>query len=97
MKREDCYKVLVLLQTAYSRFYANNEKSELKDAVNPWANMFREESAETVALAIKFLIANNTFPPSIVEIKQCIARSLIKDKIDKNQVWQLVRRALANS
>lgn len=97
MTREDCYKILVLLQAAYPRFYANKEKSELKNAVNLWAAMFREESAETVALAVKFLIANNTFPPSIAEIKQCIVRSQTKDKMDEIQAWQLVRRALANS
>lgn len=97
MTREDCYKILVLLQTAYPRFYANKEKSELKNAVNLWADMFRKESAETVALAVKFLIANNTFPPSIAEIKQCIARSQTKDKLDEIQARQLVRKTLANS
>lgn len=97
MTREDCYKILVLLQTAYPRFYANKEKSELKNAVNLWADMFHEDSAETVALAVKFLIANNTFPPSIAEIKQCIVQSQTKDKMDENQAWQRVKRALANS
>lgn len=97
MTREDCYTILVLLQTAYPRFYANKDKSELKNAVNLWADMFFEESVETVALAVKFLIANNTFPPSIAEIKQCIAKSRQKDKPDANQAWQRVKRALANS
>lgn len=97
MAREDCYKILVLLQTAYPRFYANKEKSELKNAVNLWADMFHEDSAETVALAVKFLIANNTFPPSIAEIKQCIVRSQTKDKMDESQAWQRVKRALSNS
>ena len=97
MTRENCYDILVLLQTAYPRLYANKDKSELKNAVNLWADMFFEESVETVALAVKFLIANNTFPPSIAEIKQCIAKSKMKDKLDENQAWQRVKQALSNS
>lgn len=71
-------------------FMRIKKKSELKNAVNLWTDMFREEPAESVALAVNFLIANNTFPLSI-------ARSQTKAKIGETQTWRLVRRALSKS
>lgn len=97
MTKESCCQILSLLQFSYPKYYANFTKESLKDTVNVWAVMFADEDDEEVLTAVKFLINNSKFPPSIAEIKEQIVKRKMKDIPDENMAWMMVKRALMNS
>ena len=71
--KSECKNILALIQTAYPRFYVNSTRQDLINAINLWHEMFKENKFDDVIDAVKSLIAEKLFPPTISEIKQKIA------------------------
>ena len=89
--------ILELITIAHPRFYANQSNEEKQRAIELWASMFSEESVEEVAAAVKLLITNSTYPPSIAEIKNAVLKVRGDTEIDEHEAWRIVIKALDDS
>lgn len=99
MTRQDTILILSILRTAYPRFYANTAGQDVQDAIDLWASLFVDESAEAVTLGVKAFIASDEkgFPPVPGQIR-AILRMLAAEEYDSElKAWGMVRKALKNS
>lgn len=71
MKRQEVGIIMDILRAAYPRYYFGLSQTELKDAINLWAEMFAGDDVALVAAAVKSWIEADEkgFPPSIGQIK----------------------------
>jgi hypothetical protein len=62
---------MAILKIAYPAFYHRQTDDDIKLAISLWAEMFADDAAGDVAVAVKSRIANDAgpFPPSIGAIK----------------------------
>lgn len=92
-------KLMAVLETAYPMFYAKKTQQEREDAIRLWAEMFAEEPAEVVAMAVKALIKSrvSTFPPGIGEITEKIHQITQPEQMTELEAWSLVAKAVSNS
>ena len=97
MTKKETTAIMDLITTAYPRFYANQSKEEKQHAIALWASMFSQESVEEVVAAVKLLIANNTFPPVIAEVKEAVLRVRRDTEMDEHEAWEIVKKALEES
>ena len=99
MNRIDTIKLMTVLQTAYPQFYAKKSNEEMNDAINLYMDMFQDEPAELVAMAVKALIKTrtSTWPPSIGEINEKIMQITQPDEMTEQEAWACVAKALRNS
>ena len=70
MVKEDVIRMLGLLKTAYPNYYKGITKQEAEDTILLYCDMFRECDSRIVIVAIKELINNLKFPPTIADIKE---------------------------
>lgn len=83
MTREEAIKILAVLKAAYPNSYKGLTKDEANGIVSVWATQFVNIPYIVVSLAVNKIISNNTFPPSISEVKDkiqtlyCEARSML--------------------
>lgn len=89
MDKSECKNILALIQTAYPRFYVNSTRQDLINAINLWHEMFGKDKFDDVIDAIKSLIAENLFPPTISEVKQKIVDREMDKKYELFTAWQL--------
>jgi hypothetical protein len=99
MERIDVIKLMTVLQTAYPQFYAKKTKEELNDAVNLYMDIFEDEPADIVGIAVKALIKTrvSNWPPSIGEINEKIMQITQPEAMTELEAWGFVARALRNS
>lgn len=99
MNRIDTIKLMAVLQTAYPQFYAKKTNEEMNDAINLYMDMFEDEPAELVGMAVKALIKTrtSTWPPSIGEINETIMKIAHPEEMTEQEAWQCVAVALRNS
>lgn len=69
MTRDETVKVLSILKVAYPNFYKGLSKQEASAVVNLWSMQFKNIPYDIVVIAVNKIIATNTFPPAIAEIK----------------------------
>lgn len=69
MTKDETLKVLSILKVAYPNFYKGLSKQEANAVVSLWTMQFSNVPYDIVLIAINKLIATNTFPPAIAEIK----------------------------
>lgn len=98
MDRLETADILSVLKAAYPQFYNGLNRTEANKIVDLWAEMFRDEPAAVVAVAVKSMIASrtNTFPPNIGEVKAQIVKMQTPDEMTEQEAWALVARAIAN-
>ena len=72
MTREETIKILAILKAAYPASYKGMTKQEATGTIAVWAAQFAGTPATVVMIAIQKLIATNTFPPTISEVKSKI-------------------------
>lgn len=99
MNQIETLKLMTVLQTAYPQFYAKKSKEEMDDAVGLYMDMFEDEPAELVAMAVKALIKTraSSWPPSIGEINDKIMQITQPEEMTEQEAWALVSKALRNS
>lgn len=95
MNKEQVIKLLMLLQTAYPRFYVNQTKDELAGAVDLWHDMFKNENANLVFAATKELLGSLKFPPAIADIKEKMY-DLTNNEVDNVDLWNELDKAVRN-
>ena len=74
MNREETLAVMSVLKAAYPSYYKGMTRREAEQVVGLWQELFRDDQAQAVALAVKRYIAQDSkgFPPHIGAIKQAV-------------------------
>ena len=98
MTRDDTLDLLSVLKAAYPTFYRDMTRKDADHVVDLWFEMFKDEPAELVALAVKAHIATDKkgFPPHIGAIKDAIVKIQRPDEMTELEAWGLVQKALRN-
>ena len=98
MTRDETIDLLSVLKAAYPNFYRDMTRKDADHVVALWTDMFKEEPAELVALAVKAHIATDKkgFPPHIGAIKDAIVKIRQPDEMTELEAWGLVQKALRN-
>ncbi len=96
MNREETLAIMSVLKAAYPAYYKGLNRNDAESVVNLWTEMFCEESAQVVAVAVKAHIAsdNKGFPPHIGAIKDAIAKLKQPDQMTALEAWEHVRHAM---
>ena len=99
MTRTETLAIMSVLKAAYPNFYKDMKRDEAEGIVGLWTDMFKDDPAEVVAMAVKAHIANDAkgFPPHIGAIKDAIVKLKTSDELTEQEAWELVRRACSNS
>lgn len=97
MTKEETLKIMSVLKTAYPRYYVNQTKDELVNAVNLWSMMLEEYEYDVVSGAVKAIIATAKFPPTIAEVIERIGKITSPEELDASDAWLLVKKAIRNS
>lgn len=98
MTREETLAIMSVLRAAYPTYYRDMTRHEAESVVALWEEMFRDDTAEVVALAVKAHIANDKkgFPPHIGAIKEAIVKITTPEQMTEAEAWSLVIRAISN-
>lgn len=98
MTRDETIDLLSVLKAAYPNFYRDMTRKDADHVVALWTDMFKDEPAELVALAVKAHIATDKkgFPPHIGAIKDAIVKIRQPEEMTEIEAWGLVQKALRN-
>ena len=92
MTREETIKVIGIITTAYPNFDKFRDEKHIRSMVAIWADMFSEDDAGLVALAVKEHISTSKWPPSIAEIREIMTRIAHPDIIPPDEAWEVVSK-----
>lgn len=98
MNRADVLRIMGVLKAAYPAYYRDMGAKEANSIVALWEEMFREDEAQVVALAVKTHIANDKkgFPPHIGAIKEAIVKLTTPEEMTEAEAWAWVSKAVSN-
>lgn len=87
---------MAVLRGAYPNYYKGASQKDLLAVVALWQEMFENDDYETVAHAVKRLIAldEKGFPPVIGQIKEQMDKLIASNRLSANDAWILARRAV---
>jgi hypothetical protein len=88
-------KIMDILKTAYPRYYINSTKEEVINAINLWCEMFNDVELQTLAVAVKAVIANSEYPPTIADVRKQIY-SLCSNDITAMEAWKEAYEMISN-
>lgn len=99
MTFDETLAIMSVLKAAYPNYYRDMKRSEAESIVSLWAEMFKDESADLVAVAVKAHIANDKkgFPPHIGAIKDAITKITQPNEMTEMEAWGLVQKACRNA
>ncbi len=98
MTRDETLKIMSVLKATYPSFYKDMTRRDAEGVVALWADMFAEDSYNTVAAAVRAFIASDIkgYPPVVGQIKQRVAEiasrtaalpSAVQQVCDKKTAW----------
>lgn len=98
MTQGETLKIMAVLQATYPNFYRDMTRQNAESVVALWADMFAEDSYNTVAAAVKAFIASDSkgFPPVVGQVKQRVAElasakaalpGVVQQVCDKKTAW----------
>lgn len=98
MTYEETLAIMGVLKAAYPNFYKDMKRSEAEGIVSLWTEMFKDEPAQLVGLAVKAHIASDAkgFPPHIGAIKDAIVKLKAPKEMTEQEAWLLVKQATRN-
>nr|DAQ40778.1 MAG TPA: replisome organizer [Caudoviricetes sp.] len=98
MRSSDMAKLLGVLLVTYPQFYRNFSDQDMENVVALWTELFADEPAELVMMAVKEYIHSDQsgFPPVIGKIAHAVDRLKHPDDLGAAEAWALVRKAAAN-
>jgi hypothetical protein len=96
---EETLSIMSVLKAAYPNYYKDMRRSDADAVVALWVEMFRDDPAEIVAVAVKAHIATDKkgFPPHIGAIKEAIVKLKTSDEMTELEAWGCVLKAIGNS
>lgn len=88
MGKEDFSKGMILLSKAFNKDFG-------EDQINVWYSFFKDVELETFKKAIKIIVEQKKYFPSIAELKEEINKLTIEDyDVDVKNEWGLVLEAI---
>ena len=98
MTYEETLAIMSVLKAAYPSYYKDMKRSDAEAVVGLWAEMFKDDPVEVVAVAVKAHISNDVkgFPPHIGAIKDAIVKIQTPDEMTELEAWGLVQKAIRN-
>lgn len=98
MNLQETTAIMSVLKAAYPRYYAGMTRQDAQSVLALWTEMFADDPAQLVAMAVKQLIATDTkgFPPHIGAVKAHIVRLQRPEGLTEQEAWACVSRALRN-
>lgn len=90
MTKGEIAKLLAVLAASYPRFESNDLK------VQVWHEMLGDLDYSIASMAIKKLIMQNTFPPSIAEVRKAAIEMINPERVTSSEAWGEVTRAIRN-
>lgn len=98
MTIDETKQIMTILKTAYPQFYKGQSVDEMKQAILLWQNLFADDDAVNVAMAVKSFIATDTkgFPPVIGVIKDMLIKLTTPEQMSEMEAWNLVTKAMRN-
>lgn len=98
MNRQEALAVFKVMKNAYPNVYRDFKENDINGFVDLWVMMFSEESVQLIIEAIKAVIENIEYPPTIAHIKKQIKVMTNSNSYDtEEEAWFKVTKALANS
>lgn len=95
MTREETTKILSIIKLAYPNFYKSITKQEAENTINLYQEMFKEDEANLVMIAVKELINTFQYPPTIADIKNKIYKLTNIEKTPA-ELWDKLQSAISN-
>lgn len=95
MTKEETIKLIGIITMAYPNFDKFRDEKHIRSMVSVWADMFSEDDAGLVALAVKEHISTSKWPPSIAEIRELMTRIANPDIIPPGEAWEVVSKYLS--
>lgn len=74
MSENELIGLLSLIRVAYPRFYLNITMSDVKSTVALWYEIFKKDAPQDVDRAVKELITELEYPPTIADVKKRIKK-----------------------
>ena len=96
MTRDETLAIMSVLKAAYPSYYKDLKRADAEAVVSLWHEMFKDEPAQVVAVAVKAHIASDVkgFPPHIGAIKDAIVKIKAPDQMTALEAWTIVRNAI---
>ena len=96
MTREETLAIMSVLKAAYPLYYRDMKRDDAESVVSLWTEMFKDEPAQIVAVAVKAHIASDAkgYPPHIGAIKDAIVKIKAPDQLTELEAWSIVRKAI---
>lgn len=86
MNKDEIIMILGTIKVAYPRFYSNFSQEDIRKTIDLWEEMFKNDNKQDISKALKELIGELEFPPSIADIKK-----KIKKYTDDRELLQTIR------
>lgn len=98
MTRDETLAIMSVMKAAYPAFYRDMKRSDAEAAVSLWCEMFADDPAHIVAMAVKSHIASDKkgYPPNIGAIKEAIRKLTHPAEMSDMEAWGYVSKALRN-
>lgn len=98
MKKTEMIKVFAVLTAAYPKFDTFQNPEQLKPIIELWTEMFQDVDFNIVLVAVKKLIFESPYPPTIADVRKQVADILTpkENKIDAGQAWGEIMKAVGN-
>lgn len=97
MKRAETARILSILTRAYPNFFTGQSETEVSEWLDLWTFMFEEYDYNTVAIAVKGVLATEKYPPSIATVMEKIRLITQQPTMNEGEAWALVKKAVSNS
>ena len=76
MKRQETAKAIKILKMVYPNSYKNATIGDVEETIELWTELFEKDDGEIVLAAVKKLVTELKYHPSIAEIKEEIKPKL---------------------
>lgn len=94
MTEQETIKVLTVIVMAYPASTKFNDETSLKGMAAVWKDIFKDDNAKLVEMAVKKHISVNKYPPSISEIREQMFDIARPDIIPPDIAWTMVSDVL---
>ncbi len=96
MTKSETSMIFSVLTAAYPRFDTFKDKEEARPVVELWAEMLADIPFSVVELAVKKLVLESPYPPTIADVRKRAVEIMTppEDRIDAAEAWGEVIRAM---
>lgn len=94
MTRNEVIKLIGVVVVAYPNFDKFRDEKHIQSMVGVWLEMFAEDDARLVGMAVKQHISLSKWPPSIAEIREIMVDITNPDIIPPDEAWEAVSKLM---